>query len=379
MIVDDDESKINKAFQSAFFFKCLICSKTCIRTYMMKKLLFAGLLLLNSTLFAQKYSGQWSGSFDSFGDPKSETRYVLEIEANGNLFEGNSYTYYLFEGKSYYTICSIKGTIEPKSKTLTATELKVIKKNTPPDIGDCLQIHTLTYFKKGDTEELSGTWKGANPKDKCGTGNTLLSRKQLVKNIITTPPPQNNTVRMNPTPPKPNASKPANNTVKTQPKPNTVKPQPKKDSIVKAPPAITKVDNRVETPEKVEIKPSIPAPKLPNGLERRDNKIYETIVINEADITVNLYDNAEIDGDIITVLFNGEVVASQKMLSDKPITLNLKAIRGRDNTLTMYAENQGRVPPNTAIMRVQIGEQYYKVFLSADDKKNGSVVFRFKS
>jgi len=184
---------------------------------------------------------------------------------------------------------------------------------------------------------------------------------------------------MNPTPPKPNTSKPANNTVKTQPKPNTVKPQPKKDSVVKAPPAITKVDNRVETPEKVEIKPSIPAPKLPNGLERRDNKIYETIVINEADITVNLYDNAEIDGDIITVLFNGEVVASQKMLSDKPITLNLKAIRGRDNTLTMYAENQGRVPPNTAIMRVQIGEQYYKVFLSADDKKNGSVVFRFKS
>ena len=79
------------------------------------------------------------------------------------------------------------------------------------------------------------------------------------------------------------------------------------------------------------------------------------------------------------MLFNGEVVASQKTLTDKPITIKLKAIRGRDNTLTMYAENQGRVPPNTAIMRVQNGGEYYKVFLSADDKKNGSVVFRFKS
>jgi zinc protease len=117
---------------------------------------------------------------------------------------------------------------------------------------------------------------------------------------------------------------------------------------------------------------------LPNGLERRDNKVFETITIDEEEITVTLYDNAEIDGDIITVLFNGEVVAQQKSLTDKPITLKLKAIKGRDNTLTMYAENQGKIPPNTAIMRVQSGDNYYKVFLSADDKKNASVVFRVK-
>jgi hypothetical protein len=122
----------------------------------------------------------------------------------------------------------------------------------------------------------------------------------------------------------------------------------------------------------------IPAPKLPNGLERRDNKVFETITIDDEEITVNLYDNAEIDGDIITVLFNGEVVAAQKSLTDKPITLKLKAIKGRDNTLTMYAENQGKIPPNTALMRVQCGDNYYKVFLSADDKKNASVVFRVK-
>ena len=127
------------------------------------------------------------------------------------------------------------------------------------------------------------------------------------------------------------------------------------------------------------IKPIIPAPKLPGRLEKRESKVFETIAIDEEEITVNLYDNAEIDGDIITVLFNGELVASQKTLSDKPITIKLKAIRGRDNTLTMYEENQVSVPPNTAIMRVQNGDQYYKVFLSADDKKNGSVVFRFKS
>lgn len=349
---------------------------------MMKKLLFVGFLLLNSTLFAQKFSGQWSGSFDAKGDSSDRTEYFLELEVNGATVEGSSTTYFIIGGKRYYTICKVTGSFDPKSKTIVSKELTTIKSNTPEWFRDCFQVHTLTYFKQGDKEVLEGTWKGARKEDNCGTGTTLLSRKQLAKNMITIPPaPTNNTVRMNSNPPKPNTTKPVtkpNNTVKTQVKPTT-KPPVKKDSIVKIPPTITKVENKTQTPEKVEIKPTIPAPKLPNGLERRDNKIYETIAIDEEDIAVNLYDNAEIDGDIITVLFNGEVVASQKMLSEKPITIKLKAIRGRDNTLTMYAENQGRVPPNTAIMRVQIGEQYYKVFLSADDKKNGSVVFRFKS
>jgi hypothetical protein len=347
----------------------------------MKGIFTLVLLIFTSTLFAQKYSGQWSGSFDETRAPNDATEYVLEIDVNGNSFTGTSTTYFIINGKRYYTICEIKGTIDPASKTLTSTETKVIKKNTPPEINDCLQTHILTYFKKGEVEELSGNWKGARVEDKCGTGKTILSRKQLVKNTITVPPPSNNTVRMNPNTNKPKTQKPVVTKPDPKTKPNTtpsvVKTTPKKDPV-KTNPSISKVDNTVETKQKPELKPTVIAPKLPNGLEKRDNKIYETISIKEQEITVNLYDNAEIDGDIITVLFNGEVVASQKTLSDKPITIKLTAVKGKDNTLTMYAENQGRVPPNTAIMRVQSGDDYFKVFLSADDKKNGSVVFRVK-
>jgi len=347
-------------------------------------LLFTFLL---SSASAQKWSGQWSGSFDSNGDPNSQTEYVLEIEAKGNTFTGTSVTYFIFNNKRYYTICEIKGTIDPGSKTLVSTELKVIKKNTPPDQGDCLQIHTLTYFKKGEDEQLIGTWKPADPKQPCGTGSTTLGRKQLVKNKITTTPPPTNTVRMNTVITKPKTTAPKTATAKPPVKnnpPATAKQQPatkpvlKKDSIVKTKPSITKVETEIKPQTKPDNKPVIAAPKLPNGLERRDNKIFETIIIDEEAITVTLFDNAEIDGDIITVLFNGEVVAQQKSLTDKPITLKLNAIKGRDNTLTMYAENQGKIPPNTAIMRVQCGDNYYKVFLSADDKKNASVVFRVK-
>lgn len=347
----------------------------------MKKTLLLAFLFCSSITIAQKYSGQWSGSFDAKGEPgASRTEYFLELEVNGTKVEGTSTTYFIIEGKRFYTICAIEGNLDPLSKTITAKETKRVKANTPQWFKDCFQVHTLTYFKKGDTEELEGSWKGARDEDKCGVGTTVLSRKQLVKNIITTPPPQNNnTVRTNPRP-APAQKKPTTKTT-TPPKnkPAVVKTEPKKEAPVTTGPAITKVDNKTETKTNEVKVNTIPAPKLPNGLEKRDTKVFETIPIEEEEITVNLYDNAEIDGDIITVLFNGEVVASQKTLSDKPITIKLKAIHGRDNTLTMYAENQGRIPPNTAIMRVQNGEQYHKVFLSADDKKNGSVVFRFKS
>jgi hypothetical protein len=346
----------------------------------MKKTLLVALLFCSANLFAQKYNGQWSGSFDAQGlSDGSRTEYFLELEVKGTKVEGTSTTYFIIDGKRYYTICAIEGNLDPNSKTITAKETKRVKANTPPGFRDCFQVHTLTYFKKGDTEELQGSWKGAVDPT-CGIGSTVLSRKKLVQNIITTPPPQNNnTVRTNPKP-APAQQKPATKTT-TPPKekPEIVKTQPKKETPVTTGPAITKVDNQTETKTNPEIKTNIPAPKLPNGLEKRESKVFETIPIDEEEITVNLYDNAEIDGDIITVLFNGDVVVSQKTLSDKPIVVKLKAIRGRDNTLTMYAENQGRIPPNTAIMRVQNGEQYHKVFLSADDKKNGSVVFRFKS
>jgi hypothetical protein len=113
-------------------------------------------------------------------------------------------------------------------------------------------------------------------------------------------------------------------------------------------------------------------------LEKRENKIFETITLEAETIEVSLFDNAEIDGDIITLLFNGEVVLSKQTLSDKPITVKLKMVSGKENILTMYADNQGRIPPNTAIMRIKNEETYHKILLSADDKNNGSVILKLK-
>ena len=70
----------------------------------MKQLLLFGFLFCSLQLSAQKYSGQWSGSFDATGEPGNRTEYFLELEVNGTKVEGTSTTYFMIEGKRFYHI-----------------------------------------------------------------------------------------------------------------------------------------------------------------------------------------------------------------------------------------------------------------------------------
>ena len=352
-----------------------------------------GLLLICSFLYvslasAQKFSGQWTGSFDERGRPDLKTDYVLEIEAKERSFEGSSITYFIIRGKRYYTICRIRGTIDPQSKTIVSTEVERIKANTPPEFRDCFQIHTLTYFKKDTVEQLVGVWRPATPTAGCGgTGTTVLQRKILKpKKVVTTQ--QNNTAA------KP-AAKPQQktNASGTTTKPNTTNtkdPVAQKQNTTAQPvPKKNTEDASVTTAPKTEPSPSASKPlvreesneetALKQAMEKRDNQLYETITLSEPEIEISLYDNAEIDGDVVTVLFNNEVVVSKQTLSNVPIIRKLRVEAGKENLLVMYAENMGRIPPNTAFMRIKNGEQIYKVLLSADEKKNASVVFKVKT
>lgn len=110
----------------------------------------------------------------------------------------------------------------------------------------------------------------------------------------------------------------------------------------------------------------------------RDNNILQTIEITSPEIKIELFDNGEVDGDSVTVYFNSYPVLSKKQLTDKVTTLNVKALKGRKNSLVMFAENLGKTPPNTALMRITAGGQVYNVTVESDKKKNGTIVFKWK-
>lgn len=107
-------------------------------------------------------------------------------------------------------------------------------------------------------------------------------------------------------------------------------------------------------------------------------EIQHTITIPDGDVKIDFYDNGTVDGDIITVWINGNIVSQHKKLSLAPITINIKKEDLQDNTLvTMQAENLGDIPPNTALMLITVaGGKRYDLNLSSTLEKQAAVMMK---
>jgi len=348
-------------------------------------LFFLTALIIHAT--AQNFTGQWKGSFSdkstSFvGWGGNRCDYVLELDCSGSSVSGYSYTYFSEGGKRYYTICKLKGIVNKANKSVEITETERTKTNVPNTIRNCFQIHRLTYFKEGDDESLEGSWVPA-PKQEgdCGYGSTTLTRRLLQKsnnlynnsNAITVKPPKSGKTKTNNTP-----------QVKTTPKGNNAVPPPTKEKpvvpeIAKAQPPKNNTKAETVAPERSNnIQKELPQSQDMN-LPRRNNTLVRTIEIENETFRADLYDNGEIDGDSISLIFNGKLILSKKRLSDKAITLTLNVDDKKDvNELVMYAENLGSIPPNTALMVVTDGNNRYEVRISSDLEKSGSIRFIHK-
>ena len=113
--------------------------------------------------------------------------------------------------------------------------------------------------------------------------------------------------------------------------------------------------------------------------EQREKNILKKINITQNDFKVDLYDDGDVDGDIVSVYYNGDLLLDNKKLTDKALTLNLTVDPSKtENELLIYAENEGNIPPNTALMVVTEGDNRTEVRISADSKKNGVIIFSKK-
>lgn len=373
---------------------------------------------ISITLSAQDFTGQWKGefidkstSFSGWGGDRCE--YVLELECNGNKVSGYSYTYFSDAGKRYYTICKLSGTIDKATKSVEVRETERTKTNVPVTIRNCFQIHKLVYSQKTDEQSLEGSWVPVpNQQGDCGFGTTLLTRRVLQKNPAFVSSPVTKTKPVT----KPKTTQPSTApVVKTVPKktappvakvtpkaPPVVKAQPKKITppVVKkdaktTPPALVKTEpvkkDNTESKEKDVVTNNLPVPdpvvkKDPevnksqdDSYKKRNNELIKTIEIDSTSFTVALYDNGEIDGDSISLFFNGKLLLAHKRLTEKPLKLTLDVDPSKSvNELIMYAENLGTIPPNTALMVVNDGDNRYEVRISSDLQKSGVIRFIHK-
>lgn len=351
------------------------------------------ILFVQSFATAQRFDGQWKGSFvdnsSGFsGYTGEQIDYVLELETKGTSVTGYSYTYFAEGAKRYYTICKLKGTIDKAKKEVTVTEFERTKFNTPPQFRNCFQTHKLSYSKdEGSSEVLSGTWTPAPNQDGgCGFGKTTLMRRLLTRSMRSDEPKQLAIAPKKATPFR-DMNRPAVPPVTNKPTPKPVTKVPQK----KVTPPVVTPDVKKDVAKKT---PTITAPKTPSekpenvqprkittssDVFKRSKSVMKVIEIEQPTFTVQLYDNGEIDGDSVSLYYNGSLLASHKRLTDKPIsfTLSLENMTG-DNELTMFAENLGTIPPNTALMIVNDGDKRYEVRITSDTQKNGTIAFVHK-
>ncbi len=117
---------------------------------------------------------------------------------------------------------------------------------------------------------------------------------------------------------------------------------------------------------------SVPAPQV---LRSRANPLIKQIETPAGELTIDLYDNGEIDGDTVSVYLNNKLIVSKARLTQKPISFRLKVDRENAyHELIMVADNLGSIPPNTSLMIVTANDKRHKVFISSSEQKNAKVV-----
>jgi len=324
------------------------------------------LLLLTTSLQAQKITGIWRGYFSAangiFRDDIGEEMYKYEVQIDqqsDNSVKGVTYSYKstVFYGKS-----TMQGIYTANSKNLILKELKLVELKIGSNSEPCLMTCYLDYVKIGKLEVLQGTFISTNAKNKkdCGSGKVYLER--VLKSDF-----ELEDFLAHPKPAAPI----------TQQKP-MVKPSKTDTDVIHKDNNTDKSVNtdKVSTPD---IKKSAGANTTPKVLVQRDNFLIKRIISSEPSVKVELFDNGTIDNDTVSLYHNNEQVIKKGKLNYQPLTYSFNAgTEASTHELILVAENLGEIPPNTAIMVVTIGKKRQEIFLTSDEKKNAKIIIEYK-
>jgi hypothetical protein len=111
--------------------------------------------------------------------------------------------------------------------------------------------------------------------------------------------------------------------------------------------------------------------------KERENDIAKEIVVDSDSVSVDFYDNGDVDGDSISIFVNDNLIAFNRLLSTRSIHFNVKLDTTREiNEITMFADNLGSIPPNTALMILSDGRNRHEVRMSSSLQKNATLRIR---
>jgi len=339
-----------------------------------------------SAVFAQDLTGIWRGYFITEGGDQ----YKYEVQLDQSKKNGLSGVTYSYLDTRFYGKATAVGNFTRTSKAAMVQETRTVEVKMAGGSVACIMKCRLVYARSGKEEFLEGvytsTYEKTDPMNgvakggNCGGGKVYLRKVATsdfyVESFLRNKKPANIPVTSSP-------EKTATAKTRVPKKPNSTLPkksQPAKTVIAKKPePAPVVVQPETKKPDVAVTKPV--QPKIistPVVIRDRKNDLIRTIPVNHTEVEISLYDNGEIDGDTISVYLDGVLILANKRLSNKPITYTLKVDESSpEHTLTMVAENMGRIPPNTSLMIVHDSDKRYQVSITSTEQKNAMVRFRY--
>jgi len=113
--------------------------------------------------------------------------------------------------------------------------------------------------------------------------------------------------------------------------------------------------------------------------KKRDKEIVNEIDVESDSLRIDVYDNGEVDGDIISVFYNEGLILNSQKLTHKSIRIDVVLDSTKEyNEVSMYAENLGLIPPNTALMIINDGKNKFNIRLSSNLEKNATIRIKRK-
>lgn len=116
-----------------------------------------------------------------------------------------------------------------------------------------------------------------------------------------------------------------------------------------------------------------------NQYKEREKIVADELTVGSDSLKVDFYDNGEIDGDSISVFLNDKLIAFNRILSTRSVHFDIPLDATKDvNEITMFADNLGAIPPNTALMIINDGKKRYEVRLTSNLEKSATIRIKKK-
>jgi hypothetical protein len=127
-------------------------------------------------------------------------------------------------------------------------------------------------------------------------------------------------------------------------------------------------------PQKI-ITPVIP-PTIQEKFIARRKVLVSEIPLTGDSVELRFYDNAEIDGDSISLFLNDKLIFEHIRLLGSAYTIKLAVSDlNTTNELIMVAENLGSIPPNTSFMVAVVGDKRYEARLESTEGSSAMIRF----